>query len=134
VWLFRAGVTRTGNRAPFALWPGAGVGQGRDLLLRAHSLLHDGVIRGVFGRQVSHGGVEWRDWRWSVLRTVRIAPAMFLDVARADRVPAFGDDRAHVDVGAGLRIVVPGAGVLRIDLGRGLRDGSTALSIGWGPS
>jgi hypothetical protein len=134
VWLFRAGVTRTGNRAPFALWPGAGVGQGRDLLLRAHSLLHDGVIRGVFGRQVSHGGVEWRDWRWSVLRTVRIAPAMFLDVARADRVPAFGDDRAHVDVGAGLRIAVPGAGVLRIDLGRGLRDGSTALSIGWGPS
>jgi hypothetical protein len=131
VWHLRAGLTHAGKRAPFALWPGAGVGQGRDVLLRAHSLLHDGVIRGVFGRQVSHGGVEWRYWRGPFLRTLRVAPAVFVDVARATRVPVFGDDRTHVDVGAGVRIAVPGAGVLRVDLARGFRDGTSAFSIGW---
>lgn len=127
----RAGYTTTGSRAPFALWPGAGAGQGRDVLLRAHPLLHDGVIRGVFGRRLSHAGVEWRYWRGTVFRTFRIAPAAFVDVARADRVPIFGDDRLHVDAGLGVRMAMPGAGVLRVDFGHGLRDGRNALSIGW---
>ena len=38
-------------------WSGAGTGQGRDALLRAHPLLHDGVIRdAVFGRGLVSGG------------------------------------------------------------------------------
>ncbi|MGB2715440.1 MAG: cysteine peptidase family C39 domain-containing protein [Vicinamibacterales bacterium] len=131
VWHLRAGLATAGSQAPLALWPGAGAGQGRDVLLRAHPLLHDGVIRGVFGRRLSHGGVEWRYWRGTILRTLRVAPAGFVDVARAERVPVFGDDRAHVDAGLGVRIAVPGAGVLRIDLAKGLRDGQTGLSIGW---
>ncbi len=49
--------------APLALWPGAGTGQGRDGLLRAHPLIDDGVIRdGVFGRHVVDGSFEWRRW------------------------------------------------------------------------
>jgi len=30
-----------------------------------------------------------------------------------------------------VRIGVPGSGVLRVDLAKGLRDGRTAISIGW---
>jgi hypothetical protein len=38
----------------------------------------------------------------------------------------------QVDAGVGLRIKVPGAaGTLRADVGRGLRDGATAFTIGW---
>ena len=130
-WHARAGVSIAGSDAPLALWPGAGTGQGRDALLRAHPLLHDGAVRGVFGRRLLHGGAEWRYWMGSVFRTLHVAPAVFVDVARSSRTPAFGDRRAHVDAGAGLRIAVPGAGVVRIDVGKGLRDGSTALSFGW---
>jgi hypothetical protein len=131
-WLLRGGFSAATARAPLALWPGAGTGQGRDPLVRAHPLLHDGVIRGVFGRRLAHGSAEWRLWRGPVFKVVRVAPAAFVDLARAFNPPAFGDGRAHVDVGAGLRIAVPGAGVLRVDLAKGLRDGATALWFGWG--
>jgi hypothetical protein len=130
-WQLRGGFSATTSRAPLALWPGAGTGQGREPLLRAHPLLHDGVIRGVFGRQLVHGGGEWRSWRGPVLKVLRVAPAVFVDMARAFDPPAFGDTRAHFDVGAGLRIAVPGAGVLRVDLAKGLRDGATSLWFGW---
>ena len=131
VWHLSSGFAATGSGAPFALWPGAGAGQGRDVLLRAHPLLHDGVIRGVFGRRLSHGGIELRYWRGAILKTLRVAPAVFADVARADRVIGFGDDRLHMDVGSGVRIAVPGAGVLRVDFAHGLQDGRNAFSIGW---
>jgi hypothetical protein len=130
VWIARGGYDVAARSAPLALWPGAGTGQGRDVLLRAHPLLHDGIIRdGVFGRRLAHGGAEWR--RWMDTRPVRLAPAVFLDLARAGGVLAGGDPRAHLDAGAGVRIALPGAGVVRIDVARGLRDGSTALSVGW---
>jgi predicted double-glycine peptidase len=133
VWLARAGLDAAGDDTPFGLWSGAGTGHGRDALLRAHPLLDDGVIRdGVFGRIVASGGVEWRQWRWPVLRVARVAPAAFVDAARAYDAPTFADPRAHVDVGVGLRLSVPGAGVIRADIARGLRDGTTAVSVGWG--
>lgn len=132
VWLARAGMDVAASNAPFALWSGAGTGQGRDPLLRAHPLLHDGIIRdGLFGRRVLHGGIEGRRWLAPRGRLVRVAPALFLDAARA--WASFG--RAAVpmqwDAGAGVRVALPGAGVMRVDVARGLRDGSTALSIGW---
>jgi outer membrane translocation and assembly module TamA len=65
------------------------------------------------------------------MRVLRIAPSVFVDVARAYDAPPFADSRAHVDVGVGLRVAVPGAGVLRADVARGLRDGEMALSFGW---
>lgn len=132
VWIARAGLDAVGARAPLALWPGAGTGQGRDVLLRAHPLLDDGVLRdGPFGRRLAHAGAEWRIWRRLRGTPLRAAPAVFVDTARGWQVPAGFDPRWQVDVGAGVRIGVPGAGVLRADLGRGLRDGSTALSFGW---
>ena len=132
VWLARAGLEAAGEDTPFALWSGAGDGHGRAALLRAHPLLHDGVIRdSVFGRVVASGGAEWRRWRSPVLRLLRLAPAAFVDVARAYDAPAFADSRAHVDIGAGIRLAIPGAGVIRADAARGLRDGEMAVSVGW---
>jgi hypothetical protein len=132
VWMARVGFDVAGARAPLALWPGAGTGQGRSELLRGHSLLTGGVIRdGVFGRRLAHAGAEWRHWLQPKRRPLRIAPALFIDVARASRGLALFDRRGHLDAGAGVRIVVPGAGVLRVDVARGLRDGAMALSAGW---
>jgi predicted double-glycine peptidase len=132
VWLVRGGADEAGDGAPLALWSGAGTGQGRDVLLRAHPLLHDGIIRdGVFGRRTVHGGTEWRRWTEPHGKPIRFAPAIFVDAARAAGVLPGGDPRAHVDAGAGLRIALPGAGIVRIDFAHGLRDGKSALSIGW---
>jgi outer membrane translocation and assembly module TamA len=80
---------------------------------------------------VASGGAEWRRWRTPVLRALRIAPAAFVDVARAYDAPAFADARAHVDAGLGVRVAIAGAGVIRADVARGLRDGQMAVSVGW---
>jgi hypothetical protein len=42
--------------------------------------------------------------------------------------------RSDVDAGAGFRVAVPGlAGVFRVDLAKGLRDGATAVSFVYEP-
>jgi Peptidase C39 family len=132
VWHARGGLEVTGDSAPLGLWPGAGTGHARTPLLRAHALLDDGVIRdGVFGRTLAHGGIEWRRWMQPGLRLWRIAPAVFVDVARAWRTADGFDRRAHADIGAGVRVNVPGGGAFRVDVARGLRDGEMAVSAGW---
>lgn len=131
VLLAAAGVDAASMRAPLALWPGAGTGHGRGPLLRAHPLLESGRITGdVFGRRLYHASVEGRRWLRPVMQVLRVAPAVFVDAARADGRRARGA-AWHVDAGAGLRVALPGSGVLRIDLAKGLRDGATALSVGW---
>jgi peptidase C39-like protein len=132
VWIARVGEDLAAPDAPLALWPGAGTGQGRDVLLRAHPLLDDGIIRadGV-GRRLIHGGVESRLWLQSAPKLIRVAPAVFLDAARPSRGLEGANQRWQVDAGAGIRLAVPGSGVLRIDIAHGLRDGSNALSVGW---
>jgi outer membrane translocation and assembly module TamA len=64
---------------------------------------------------------------------MRFGAATFADVARATRgFDERGDSRAQVDVGAGLRIRVPGArGIVRADFATGLRDGARAISVQW---
>ncbi len=132
VWLARGGIALAGEAAPLALWPGAGAGQGRDLLLRAHPLLRKGIVSGgVFGRRLADAGVEWRGWRALARGVVRLAPAVFIDSARASRGLADSNHRWQFDAGAGLRLAVPGSGVVRLDLARGLRDGGFVLSAGW---
>jgi hypothetical protein len=132
VWLGRAGLDAAAAGSPLALWAGAGTGQGRDVLLRAHPLLDEGIIGdGVFGRRLAHGGAEWRRWLQLTGKPLRIAPAVFVDTARASAGLESSDRRWHSDAGAGLRLALPGAGVVRIDLARGLRDGSMAVSAGW---
>ena len=127
-----AGYRAASRASPASAWPGADTGHARDVLLRAHPLLDDGIVTGgAFGRRLAFATVEAQ--RWTLLRRlpVRVAPAAFVDVARAARGLDLGDDRLHVDAGAGLRIGLPGAGVIRIDVARGLRDGGTVLSAAW---
>lgn len=132
VVLARAGVQSASDGAPTLLWPGADTGHARDVLLRAHPLLDDGVIRGgVFGRRLLFAGGEWRHWLRPSRSVVRIAPAAFIDTARATRGIDSTDEGAHVDAGAGVRIALPGLGVLRVDVAHGLRDGATAFSVGF---
>lgn len=129
----RAGFDVAGTSAPLSLWGRAGTEPGRRGLLRAHPFLEDGIVKdAVIGRTLVHGGGEWCYWIQPGARPFRVAPALFIDMARASRTPAGFDRRFHIDAGIGLRLSVPGAGALRIDLGKGLRDGATALSVGWG--
>jgi hypothetical protein len=131
VILAAAGLEATSDDAPLALWSGAGTGHGRGPLLRGHSLLVDGRVEGdVFGRSLAHASLEGRRWLRPLLKVLRIAPAVFIDTARADRRREAGA-AWHIDAGAGLRLAIPGSGVLRLDVGKGLRDGATAFSIGW---
>ena len=132
VGILRGGYEAAGDRAPLAFWPGAGTGPGRDVLLRAHRMLDDGVIRdAVFGRQLAHAGGEVRRWFAVRQKPLRLAIAGFVDAARARDGLDSSDLRTHVDAGLGIRFAVPGAGVLRVDVARGLRDGNMALSAGW---
>ena len=111
-----------------------GRGRAAPALLRAHPLLARRCL------SVTRSSAEWsRPAAWNggggagrVFRVLRLAPAVFVDVARAWRRAGVCRSSRQADVGAGLRIAVPGAGVLRADLARGLRDGHTAVSFGWG--
>jgi outer membrane translocation and assembly module TamA len=123
------------DAAPFALWPGAGEGQVRGTLLRAHPLLSDGVVdaagSSAFGRTLTSASAELQRWLERPA-LVRLGLAGFADLARASRQADFGHTPVHVDVGAGLRIRIPGTpGVLRADVAHGLRDGANALTFGW---
>jgi hypothetical protein len=133
VTLGRARVDAASEGAPLALWPGAGDGRARAGLLRAHPLLRDNVIAGpVFGRRVYSMNFEAQ--RWLTRPTlIRLGMAAFTDVAGASRRLASADGQSsHVDGGIGVRVRLPGRdGTLRIDYGRGFRDGADALTIGW---
>jgi outer membrane translocation and assembly module TamA len=95
-------------------------------------LIDDGIIRdAAFGRHVIDGGVEARRWMQVSRKPVRFAPAVFVDAARAYHALDPENERWQADAGAGLRIAIPGAGVLRVDLAHGLADGRTAFSMGW---
>jgi hypothetical protein len=133
VWIGSGGYQLASSSAPASLWPGADTGHARDVLLRAHPLLDNGVIAGgVFGRRIAFASAEVQRWiEPKGQRLVRFAPAAFVDLARATRGLPESDPRLHVDAGAGIRIALLGFGVLRADLARGLRDGRTAFSIGW---
>lgn len=132
VWRADAGVRGVTDTSPSSIWPGADTGHARDVLLRAHPLLDEGVIRGgVFGRRLAFGAVEWQRWPKPGGHPIRLAPAAFVDIARAARGLASSIDRTQIDLGAGLRVSLFGMGVLRADLAHGLRDGSNAFSVAW---
>lgn len=132
VWLFDAGYRVATQSSPASVWPGADTGHAREVLLRAHPLLDEGIITGgVFGRRVSSTGAEVQHWIAPRTRPFRFAPAAFVDAARAMRGLPTTDTRIQVDAGIGVRLSLFGMGVLRIDAAHGLRDGRDALSIGW---
>jgi len=130
--LVEANAALVSDRAPQDLWPGAGTGNGRSMLLRAHPLLDAGIVRSeAFGRQIVQTSAEWRHRLPSpvLLRSPKLQLAGFVDAARAWKGPATRD-RVLVDVGAGLRVSLLGQGGVRIDYGHGLTDGANAASVG----
>jgi hypothetical protein len=133
-WSAVAGVGIASRAAPLALWPGAGTGQGRPALLRAHPLLSDGgTLTGpAFGRTAAHGSLEYvRPIRQTLAGSVSIAA--FVDTARAGRrLSGLDASPLYVDGGVGMRVGVPGSGgEIRIDVAQGLRGGGRVLSAGW---
>lgn len=134
-WAYEAtiGIDRVTHAAPLALWPGAGEGRARPVLLRAHPLLDDGIIdmsrASAFGRSLQHANVEAQRWL-ARPGNPRLAVAAFADVARSAR-RADGTMSSYVDIGSGLRVRLPGVDQpLRIDVARGLRDGASAVTVG----
>jgi hypothetical protein len=132
-WSVTAGQSMATASAPRALWMGAGTGEGRPVLLRAHPLLDANVISGpLFGRRIAFSTAEYQ-------HPLRVTPAgiigmaAFVDTARAwNGLAGPGASALEVDAGVGLRLrVSQRGGTARIDIARGLRDGRTALSIGW---
>jgi hypothetical protein len=118
--------------APLALWHGAGTGQGRGGLLRAHPLLHGDVLDGpVFGRHVVRGSLE-SERPLGHLLTGGLSMAGFVDVARSwRRLSGLDPSRVYVDAGGGVRVRGAG-GVVRLDVAHGLRGGGTTFSASWG--
>ncbi|MGE3508367.1 MAG: C39 family peptidase [Vicinamibacterales bacterium] len=127
------GATVVSRAAPHLLWPGAGDVFPTSAPLRAHPLTSSGVIDGpAFGRRLAHASVEQRYW-FAGPALAPVGVAAFVDVAQAWCRPD-GADRGplNVDVGAGVRLRLPGGdAALRVDVGRGLRDGRTVVSAGW---
>jgi hypothetical protein len=126
----RAGGQVASAAAPRTIWPGAGTGTARAPLARGHDLLASGRITGpLFGRALLYGGVETVWWR--PVGPLDLGGAAFVDVARSSlRAEPRVGLALQVDVGVGLRLGLPGEGTIRVDLGRGLRDGSVAVSAG----
>jgi predicted double-glycine peptidase len=135
-WVYDSaiGMEHVTEGAPMTLWAGAGDGHARVPLLRAHPLLADGVIdvtRAMFGRTMTYGTAEAQRWL-ERFEPARVGIAAFIDVARASRQVLPGPGVWPADVGAGLRLRVPGSTrTLRFDAAYGLRDGASAIGIGW---
>jgi hypothetical protein len=127
-----AGLDHASVDAPLALWPGAGEGRARGALLRAHPLLHGGIIDGpVFGRSVAHVSLEGQRWlaRPSLIRA---GIAVFADLAGASHRLRSAEGPLQLDAGVGLRLRLPGRDkTLRVDYGRGIANGANALTVGW---
>jgi len=132
-WTYAASASarRVSDDAPLALWAGAGDGHARADLLRAHPLLDDGIVQtsAAFGRTLFAASGETTRW-FDRPSPARIGLAVFADVAEARR--SLSPTAAQVDVGAGLRVRIPGVGrTLRVDVAHGLRDGANAVTVGW---
>ena len=129
VFVLDGGTAAVSSAAPPDLWVAGDTGRARPLLLRAHPLLGKGerFETDRLARSFTHLSTEVQRW-WSIGPT-RGGVAAFVDSGRTSRRLA-GAAFIDVDVGVGLRGAYPGrAGALRLDLGHGLRDGNTAVSV-----
>ena len=132
-WSVVTGIEAANRVAPLALWSGAGTGEGRSDLLRAHPLLEGDVLTGAaFGRDLAHASFEYAR---PVGETVAggLSVAAFVDTARAwHRMSGLDTSPLFIDAGVGVRLRAPGPdGGVRIDVAHGLRGGGTTLSAGW---
>ena len=133
VFVARAGAGAATVSTPPDLWFGGDTGAARTELLRAHPVVEDGDLQADrLGRRIAHASGEAQQW-WAIKSVVQVGVAIFADAARIERQAA-EDGRGDLDIGGGLRIGLPGLdGVLRLDVGKGLRDGATAVSFVYEP-
>ena len=100
-----------------------------ELPLRARRQAPGGVLGATpLGRSLVLGNLEWRR-RLVGSGPLQLGAVLFYDGAWVGRTVSGGDGVFH-DVGAGLRIALPGSGIVRIDFGHGLADGKNAIFIG----
>jgi hypothetical protein len=132
-WFTTSEITVANRIAPLSLWPGAGTGEGRSGLLRAHRLLNGGVLTGpVFGRTVAYASLEHAR-PMARTRAGVLMLSGFVDTARAwRRMGSLDATTLFVDAGVGLRLQSdgPGGGV-RINVAHGLRGGGATISASW---
>jgi predicted double-glycine peptidase len=133
VLIASAGFETASRSTPMNLWPAGDTGHVRAALLRAHPVLDEGRLRVErLGRAFLQGSLEAQRW-WRVAGPLRVAAAAFTDMGRTARRAA-GSAQGDADAGLGVRVAVAGIpGIFRADLGRGLRDGATALSVVYEP-
>ena len=133
VFIARGGVAFASAVTPADIWFAGDTGRARPVLLRAHPVVADGELRvEQIGRQISYTSGEVQRW-WPGSPRIRVGAAAFADVAQVDR-RVEPEARTDMDLGIGVRMAVPGvSGVVRIDVAKGLRDGSTALSFVYDP-
>jgi hypothetical protein len=133
VFLFNAGAAIATRSTPPDLWFAGDTGSARPVLLRAHPIVDDGMLQSErIGRAIVHVSGEARQW-WTFRSLIHVGVGAFGDAARVER-RALGDATGDVDLGGGLRLALPGLdGVFRLDLAKGLRDGTTALSFVYEP-
>jgi hypothetical protein len=131
--IVRGGAGTATSATPADLWFAGDTGTVRPALLRAHPIVNDGMLQSQrLGRGIAHVSGETRQW-WTIRSVIQIGAGLFVDAVRIERGAA-EEDRGDVDVGGGLRLGFPGLdGVFRFDLGKGLRDGSTAVSFVYEP-
>ena len=117
------------TNTPLDLWWAGDTGQARTVLLRAHPLLDHGRLRtDRLGRIIGTVTVEGQRW-WRTTGLLNVGAAAFVDAGRTGSRYR-GGARNDVDVGVGARLSVTGLpGTFSADLGKGLSDGATALSV-----
>lgn len=102
-----------------------------ELPLRGRRQADDGVLgRTPLVRRLLLGNLEWRK-RWVGGGAFQAGTVLFYD--GAGLAEGYGGPTGPFhDVGFGVRLVFPGASILRVDVGHGLTDGRTTASIGLG--
>ena len=132
VFLARAGAAIASANLPPSLWFAGDTGVTRQTLLRAHPLVSDGRLRtDQLGRSLLNASGETQQW-WTI-GILRTGAAVFVDAARTGK-RLDGSERDDVDVGAGLRLALPGSsGTVRADVATGLRHGGTRWSFVYEP-
>lgn len=115
----RTDARRATSRAPFAIWPGAGKGPGRPLLLRASPLHQDGEFTGeAFGRGLLHATVE-AEVAVADRGTARLGLAAFVDWAKPwDTALRTGAGPGVFALGVGVRLRVLSNTAFRVDVAR----------------
>ncbi|MEO8362526.1 MAG: cysteine peptidase family C39 domain-containing protein, partial [Vicinamibacteria bacterium] len=130
----RFDVRRASEAAPLAIWPGAGEGPGRPLLLRAPRLVDEGYLSGeAFGRGLLHGTIE-AEVQVMNRGLIRAGLAAFTDWAKPrDTVTTSGAAPSIFAIGVGVRLRGIGKTLIRGDLAIRPGHGGVVVSGGITP-